>query len=190
MSSRSRFAAAVLSASLARGVAAAPGAEGLEPVLLDGFESQDSCAWSDAVGLPPDGNDAEATALNLGDSDSCEASWQEPGLLAGRADIDYLRRQVAEVFGCAFDLDFSGSTLGGARLCLFVECLAGSADVTCAAGAAAATSPQGRPGCCSATGVLFETFDCVGTTDESATFWFRLDQGVGACTPYLLSGHF
>lgn len=162
--------------------------QGLELVFGDGFESAEVCAWSDVVGLPADGDETEGTAIDLGASSDCETDWQQLAALSGSADVDWFRRYIADST-CALGFDFAGSALGGARLCLFVACDSTLVSLTCAAGAVSATSPSGLPGCCSSTGALFEGLDCVGA-DESAHFWFRLDQAVAACTPYTVSGHF
>ena len=172
--------------------ASLPAAEAPEgdPVFADGFEGQDECTWSDVVGAPADGDETEATATNLGTVDDCTGGVKTAELLHGRADVDFQRVHVEDT-GCGLEIDFGVSDLSGARICAFAECDDGEPDLLCAAGAVAATSPTGRPGCCSQTGDLIDSLACTGGIgDDSLTLWIRLDQGVTACTPYEVVGNF
>ena len=161
------------------------------PVFLDGFESGSYCSWSDVVGAPPDGNDTEATAVALGTVSDCDALVEATGTLDGAGDVDFFVVTVSDDVCGSYDPDFLASTLGGARFCIYVECLGGGppTDLTCLAGAIPAVSPDGRLGCCSTTGVSIDQIACAGG-DDSTTNWIRLDASPSSCTPYTVSGHF
>ena len=81
---------------------------------------------------------------------------------------------------------------GGLRICKFAEC-EGGVEITefdCPAETEAATSPQGRPGCCAPMGIALADANCTGGLDDTMQVFLRVDQAEAACVDYELIYHF
>ncbi|MCX4247743.1 hypothetical protein [Paraliomyxa miuraensis] len=75
------------------------------------------------------------------------------------------------------------------EVCVYMQCLEGSASgVSCAGGSAAATSPEGRPGCCGQDEAHIDDFECGGFfTPKNADVWISIASGRNDCVDYGLS---
>ncbi len=140
-------------------------------------------------------NEAEATATTLANIDDCDSSGTKlTSVASGTADSDTFRYAGADTAGCIVD-PTAQLNVAGAELCMFVACKTGTATVSkCSTGAASATSPSGKPGCCiQTTAPLTTTFAC-GGSDDSADVYMRVKQlpsnPQSACLPYEVQYHF
>lgn len=141
---------------------------------------------------PNDVGGSEPTAKDLGtitDSDSAGSTFS--GVVSGAVDVDYYELTGTDEYGAVVDPTLS-STSTGVEICMFVTCIQGSGiDFKSCTGGSQATSDLGRPGCCfTAPGSIALEYDCLGTTNESATMFMRVRQTSSACVSYAASYHF
>ena len=112
---------------------------------------------------------------NLGTIDDCDGSGLSvSGVLAGN-DVDWYEYDGTDGFSCLVTPTRNITADGQVRLCKYLECNSGTTSVTCPGGTQADTSPQGHPGCCGAP-VVAPELECIGTGDESAKVYFRIDK--------------
>ena len=116
------------------------------------------------------------------------------GTIAGKTDVDWFVYQGADTFGCLVNPTVNVvSASGPLQVCSYFYCNAGTAAVTCPAGAMSSQSPFGDPGCCSNGNLGFTAnLDCTGTTDGSADVFLMVQDPTSSavCTDYELSFHF
>jgi hypothetical protein len=78
------------------------------------------------------------------------------------------------------------------RLCKFIQCNGDEEnDFACPAGTTAATSPDGRPGCCGSAGFAFDlTCGSSSLDGDDAMVYIRLDTQANDCVTYSLAYHY
>lgn len=135
----------------------------------------------------PEPNEEEGDADDRGEQ-TCQAdAGTMAGVLDGDADVDWFRFRGVDGMGCGFgDPQVSHTLTAGepVRLCVFVECDQGQNDFDCPMGTQANDSPDNRPGCCSDGDIVFG-LNCMGTMNETADFFVRVDQApANACVEY------
>lgn len=142
---------------------------------------------------PNEIEDGAIVRPNITDEDG--AGGLIESILAGDQDVDwftYMGKDVAlAVVDPAGDLSADMSI----RLCLFVECTAGTTKPVECANSIYDESPDGRPGCCNSGESAFVSIDLFcdtnGADDESALVFMRVDQGkADLCVPYQIEYHF
>lgn len=140
---------------------------------------------------PGEPNDTEATALFLGQiTDDDDDGGLLSGILVDDSDADWFTYDGVDTLGYTVDPTRSNFPSGQLRLCLFAECVNGSAiDIACIDGSTAATSPDGRPGCCKDGPFSLSTFDCVSEDDDTRVY-IRVDQPASACLDYSILYHY
>lgn len=133
---------------------------------------------------------SESVAKALSNIDDCSGSGGGiGGVVNGPVDVDVYKFQGTDTFGigCSVDPTLSSSS-AGVELCMFASCLTGNIEFDGCTGGTQATSALGFPGCCiSPTGGALTTtlsYNCAGTTSESATVYIRVSQKGAACLPY------
>ncbi len=139
----------------------------------------------------PEPNESESAATSLGTIDDCTASGGVVSGVLGPSDIDWFvfNGQHPALGSCSPGAYASVGTTG-LRLCAFLECKSGTTSVSCLEGGSA-TSPFGRQGCCSGTGVVAANHTCSGLGGTNATVFLRVDDTAGtACTQYELTYHY
>jgi len=139
---------------------------------------------------PLEPNESEEAAIYLGmitDEDPMGGSFS--GVLAGLNDVDWYTYSGVDVFPAEVDPSRLVSSSSPVRICKFAECIDGNAtDITCEDNAAPATSPGGRPGCCSMQ--PFSMSVTCSTSDDDTTVFIRVDQPTAACASYTISYHY
>jgi hypothetical protein len=138
-------------------------------------------------------NETEAKATFLDNITDCDGSGgQVDGVLSGPNDVDWYRHKASDTLGCSVDPTRSISAVGSIRLCKFFECLSDAPSFSCPQGTVAATSPDGRPGCCGLEG--FSVDFCCGSCafgSDDAQVYIRIDNpDQVACLPYQLAYHY
>jgi len=132
-------------------------------------------------------NDLETNAKHLGTVGDCDFGSSDTlsDKLDGNQDVDFFT-----FFGtdgtCV--VDPTVSTAAPVRLCLFADCP--NLVLTCSQGTAA-TSPNGRQGCCvDSGGTVKPSIDCKGISDD-ATMYIRVDKGsLNQCIAYDVDYHY
>lgn len=152
--------------------------------------SGDSCVDN---GAEPNQNEQQAWNLgNISDDDDDEDSIN--GVVDGPFDPDWYKYHGADQSLTVVDPSRTLTTTGPIRLCKFVDCDNGEqANFTCPAGAQSATSPDGRPGCCSGGGFTIDDLVCGGSqfNSDDATIFIRIDNPMATpCPSYTLKYHF
>lgn len=158
-----------------------------DAAVLVGDASTDGPVSCEADLFEP--NDDEGQADDLGTVGS-----DEQGLLSGSlhtvGDTDWYRFAGTDEIGAPVEPAIDSLTSTPLRVCMFFECALGTSatDYTCPQGTEHSLSPNGRPGCCSATGDSFaiSSFNCTGQANDDATVFIRVDQGA-ACSTYSLT---
>jgi len=132
-------------------------------------------------------NNTEASATDLGTIDDCDGSGESvSGIVAGVADTDWYKYNGDDTFGCVATPLRGLTSSDPVRLCKFMQCDGGTPS--CPGGTDAATSPDGRPGCCGDAG--FEMgIECDGT-DDDATIYVRVQTTTNDCVTYTLDYHY
>jgi hypothetical protein len=138
---------------------------------------------TDTAGEP---NDTEANAEALGAIGEA-APLRTCGVLPG-PDVDWYGFDAPE--GVA-GVTVTAVDVAEARVCAFVVCEAGLADVPCPAGATDATSPEGALGCCRNGSLKLPNGDlCPDATESALSVWVSVeDPGAAgaACLGYELA---
>jgi phospholipase C len=157
-----------------------PGTGG--PVLSDAQLA--SCTQADR-----EPNGSHLQSAKLPDLD-CRSLFRKKqvlrGTLRGNADVDVYRYFGQDRILCSADPVATLNT-PGVELCTFVVCKTGATQVTgCSEGTFVKGMSSGMgQGCCRDTkGSVKLKYNCKGTTDESATVFFRLKQPENRCTQY------
>lgn len=140
-------------------------------------------------------NESEGSAFPLKGNpiEDCDG---DGGMISGviaPGDTDWFTYQGDDVIGCSVDPTRSFTNGGGLRLCKFIRCVDSGAttEFTCPGGTTEATSPEGRDGCCSASGFTIDDVNCTGTLDEDTEVFIRVDRPTGTgCTSYSVSYHY
>ncbi len=145
------------------------------------------------VGEP---NQSESTAhvLKMPSLPDCDSDGGKVAGKLSKGDVDWFTYTGDDSFSCSVDPGRTLSPTGkGMRLCKYVECTTGETKFTCPAGTQPDTSPENRAGCCGTSGVLFDDLDCVGSLDEHAYVYIRVDlpgADDATCQAYELSYHY
>lgn len=141
---------------------------------------------------PDDAPGLEADALEVADQGCDDRPKELGGVLAGPADVDWYRYHASGAMGCfgqpeaVHNLDASEYL----RVCVFVDCDQGAPDFDCDGDAQMNESPDGLPGCCNDGPISF-TLNCMGSPQESAQMYVRLDMaGADACIDYAVEYSF
>jgi hypothetical protein len=135
----------------------------------------------------PEPNDEEGDAIDLGDQTCTGEDGNLSGVLNGDTDVDWFRYRGVDGMGCGFNNPFASHTLTASdnvRMCVFAECDQGDPQFMCPQGSQNDDSPDGRPGCCGMGDLVFN-FNCMGSQNETADFYIRLDQApADSCVDY------
>ncbi len=137
---------------------------------------------------PSEDNDTESNAAELPAQSDCSDGASFAGVLEGVMDTDWFKYAGSDDFGigCSTDPTRSVSSSAAVRFCKYIQCMDDSVpDFTCPDGADSATSPDGRPGCCSATGFTID-YVCGSSSlnDDSAWVYMSLKTTTNACVTY------
>lgn len=138
-------------------------------------------------------NNTERTASDLGDFGSADdkEGTELTAVLDGSDDVDWFFYDGTDGNLSFVDPARELNTVGGLRLCKYVECDNGllETDVTCPEGTAMATSPENRPGCCGDDGFEIE-LNCEGVIGDDARVYMRVDQAQQECVQYTIDYHY
>lgn len=136
-------------------------------------------------------NETEATAEDLGTIDDCDGSGDTvTGILAGVGDTDWYKYSGTDSFGCSVDPSRQLTSSDPISVCKYAQCPDNDESFTCPAGSTDATSPDGRPGCCSNTGFEFG-FSCGSSINsDEAVIYIRLETNTNDCVTYSLTYHY
>jgi hypothetical protein len=163
--------------------------------------SSDDSSGTGSTGLecePPDmhePNDDVSQSYNLGaiGDDDDEGGMLEAAL-EGEDDEDWYRYIGSDDAGSVVDPTRNLDASGAIRLCKYIACTDGPADLAeCPEGSSSGSTDTGHPGCCIQGGAIADftlAFDCPGVSDD-ATVYIRVDSGpADACTPYTMDFHY
>jgi len=163
-----------------------------QEVFSDGFENGSTCAWSSVT----DGDDTQATARDLGETDDCDGTQIE--LLQeihDPTDVDFTVHHMTESIGCLVNPTISVTTTDVLSFCIFFTCDSGSTQLTCPANTSDAVASSGAVGCCTTTdlqsAIEIQPY-CTGTLDYSGTIWTEVatsNAASGHCAAYALALH-
>jgi hypothetical protein len=183
------------SSSPASSSSAASGGEAGGPAGPGGAGGAEGGAGGDGGGAggdtcldegPGEPNEAEATSWDLGDIEDCDSAGDQiSAVLDGPGDVDWYRYDGDDTLGCAVDPNRGITVNGSVRLCKFVDCASGTAEMDCPQGSVAEASPDGHPGCCSNNGFGIDP-NCSGI-DDDATIYIRIDEPTLPCAEYTLT---
>jgi len=143
---------------------------------------------------PGEPNDTEQQAVDLGTIGDCDDLAETvSGVLTGFSDVDWYKFLGADASAfCAVDPGRTLTSGNAVTLCKFVQCTDGSAaNFDCPNGTTAATSPEGRPGCCGQAG--FELDLTCGSSPfnaDDAMIYLRIEPEVALCTAYSITYDF
>ncbi|MFO0616105.1 MAG: hypothetical protein U0414_26155 [Polyangiaceae bacterium] len=140
-------------------------------------------------------NQTEQEAWNLGNiSDDDNDQDSISGVADGAFDPDWYRFHGADTTFKVVDPTRSLVASAPVRLCKFFDCDNGEqASFTCPSGTTSASSPDGRPGCCSMGGFTISDFQCGGSTlnSDDAIVYIRIDNpDNNPCPSYTLTYHY
>lgn len=135
-------------------------------------------------------NDTESTAVDLGVITDCDGDGSSfSGVVAGLDDEDWFKYQASDDFGCSVDATRDVMAGQAVRFCKYAQCTDGSeASFSCPGGATAATSPDGRPGCCANAGFSFAP-DCESISDD-AIIYMHVRTMMNVCASYSVDYHY
>lgn len=136
-------------------------------------------------------NESEVFATPLGTIDDCDGSGSTvSGVSSGTNDVDWLRFQGTDTFGCSVNPTVKLST-SGLRLCAFALCDNGTTDLQDCGIGTNTTSPAGMHGCCTSSTQSMDLQINCSTTKDSADIFIRVDQPNGnACVAYDVAYHY
>ena len=152
---------------------------------------QELTAACEEIGPGEPTNDMQLTAHSFGSISDADSAGKAPcAVLKGGADVDwYTYAGVDNAFSVVDPYRKVSSDLK-TRLCVYLQCTAGTATFTCPAGSMDDTAPLGQKGCCSE-GPMQLSFDCAGVNDDDASVWLKVENPDAlACVPYQLSFHY
>ncbi|MBL9025090.1 MAG: hypothetical protein JNL21_23030 [Myxococcales bacterium] len=140
---------------------------------------------------PGEPNDTEAAAHDLGTIGDCDdRGGSVSGLLDGATDPDWYKYHATDASSfCTTDPDRTVTSSDPIRICKFVQCDDNEAnDFECPSGTSAATSPDGRPGCCGTSAFEFSlTCGSSSIGADNAMVYIRIDTQENACVTYTLT---
>jgi hypothetical protein len=142
-------------------------------------------------GPGPDGDDTEASATDLGTIGDCDGDGESvTGVLTGFGDVDWYR-YLGDDGLCVVSPSRALVASHAVRLCKYVQCVGGQEpDIECPNGTEAATSPDGRPGCCGSSGFDLDA-GCAGLIgDDSMRIYLSVETEQQACVEYTIDYHF
>ncbi|MBK9756142.1 MAG: hypothetical protein IPO88_22135 [Nannocystis sp.] len=135
----------------------------------------------------PEPNEVENDAIDLGDQGCMDQPANLTGVLNGDVDVDWFRFRGIDSMACGFNNPFVSEVLvasDAVRVCVFAECDQGTPAFMCPQGSQNDNSPDGRPGCCGMGNMAF-MWNCMGSQNETADFYVRLDQApADSCVDY------
>jgi hypothetical protein len=143
---------------------------------------------------PGEPNDTEQEAVDLGTIGDCDDQADTvSGVLTGFSDVDWYKYLGADASSfCTVDPGRALTSANAVTLCKFIQCADGSApSFDCPTGTTAASSPEGRPGCCGQAGFELDlTCGSSAFNADDATIFLRIEPEVGLCTSYSLTYDF
>jgi hypothetical protein len=131
----------------------------------------------------------EGAPLALAAIDDCDKSVASlRGVVAGQFDVDTYKFRGNDTYLCRM-APKAVMSAPGVRLCMFVQCQAGTTNIASCTTGAPATSKTGLKGCCvDGPGEVNIDFDCNGSLDDAADFYMRVDQpNANLCVPYTVT---
>jgi hypothetical protein len=137
----------------------------------------------------PEPNGSEVNAIDLGDQGCGAMAQTVEGVLDGEDDIDWFSYHGVWSGLCLVgpNTRHTLTASDGVRLCVFVDCDQGEANIDCPNGTTETDSPGGgHPGCCGedVTNLNFN-FGCGILTPNDARLFIRVDQApADACVEY------
>ncbi len=140
-------------------------------------------------------NETEQQAWNLGNiSDDDGDQDSVSGVVDGAFDPDWFKYHGADESFTVVDPTRSLTASAPIRLCKFIDCDNGEeANFSCPSATQSASSPDGRPGCCSMGGFAIDDLVCGGSqfNSDDATVFIRIDNPANTpCVSYTLTYHF
>lgn len=141
-------------------------------------------------GGPGEPNDSESSAHDLGTIGDCDdEGGSVSGVLDGPTDVDWYTYFGSDGTGCTVDPDRTVTSSHPIRVCKFIQCEDNQEnDFECPGGTMTATSPDGRPGCCSTSALDFElTCGSSSLNSDNANIYIRIDTTTNECVTYTLT---
>ena len=146
---------------------------------------------------PGEQNGTELTAYDLGTIGDCDNMGDVvSGVLNGASDVDWYQFHGVDISTfppCSVDPSRTLTSSGPVRICKFIQCDGSeSNNFSCPSGSSAANSPDGRPGCCSATGMNFSlTCGSSQLNADNARVFMRVDNPQALpCPSYTVAYHY
>ena len=143
----------------------------------------------------PEPNETEQTAIDLGGIGDCDGDGESfSGMIDGNFDVDWYKFHGSDAsMFCSVDPSRTLTSSAPVRLCKFIQCdNAESNNFDCPGGTTAASSPDGRPGCCSSGNINFDLV-CGGSqfNDDNAVVFIRIDNpDESMCPTYTVDYHY
>jgi hypothetical protein len=136
-------------------------------------------------------NEAQVTAHSFGTISDLDSSGKDVcAVLASPTDVDWYTYKGVDNAFSVVDPFRKVNADQKTRLCVYLQCTAGTTSFTCPANATPDTAPLGQQGCCSE-GSIGLSFDCNGVSDDDASVWLKVENPDSlACVPYQLSFHY
>jgi hypothetical protein len=134
----------------------------------------------------PEPNDSEDNAIDVGEQACNQAAETFEGVLDGDGDVDWFSYHGTFSALCIIGPNSAHTVTASddVRLCVFVDCDQGNANLNCKNGAQEADSPEGLPGCCSGADVDFDV-DCGLLSGKNSRVYLRVDEApADACVEY------
>jgi hypothetical protein len=155
------------------------GGSGIECDPLDMYEPNDDVSESHYLGTIGDDDDMGGTLV---------------AGLEGDEDIDWYRYIGNDDAGSVVDSTRTVDASGAIRLCKYIACTDGPADLdACPEGSVSGSTDTGAPGCCVQNGSIADftvAFNCPGVSDD-ATIYISIDSGpADICTAYTMDFHY
>jgi hypothetical protein len=167
--------------------------------LCDGTATCVACALVTAECNAPDvgePNESQAAANDLGSITDSDGSGETfCAALKGAGDIDWYTYSGTDVAFAEVDPTRGANAQASVRLCAYFECKTGTPSLECLTGDTD-LAPGGQQGCCifpspSSLNPFTVDFDCVGTGDDDATVWIKVENiSNEECVPYKLTYHY
>jgi hypothetical protein len=138
----------------------------------------------------PEPNNTESSATDLGTITDCdEDGGSFSGMVAGIDDLDWYKYQASDDFFCVVDATREVQSNAPVRFCKYFQCIDDSTPAfSCPNGSNAATSPDGRPGCCADSGFDVAP-DCANTSDDVKVY-MSVRTLANECVTYTVNYHY
>jgi hypothetical protein len=127
-------------------------------------------------------------AIDLGTMSDCDkVAKSRKGTLDHPGDHDWYKLVAKDDTLCFTALELWATSMGAEypAMCAYFECVNGSqVKVTCDDTSTTATSPDGKPGCCSADASMMPAVDCA-FSDDSVRIWLDVSDPLNqGCVDY------